>query len=135
MRNISISLLFFSSLAMSQPIEQKSVMGEEAKTMAQALKMAGVIPKESSSDIDYSVQKVICHTANAYTDGLPVYDCKLNQKKIGGASAKVLYEALVQLKIPVDAAMSQTWVTANQLFCKIQFQDQDIPVQYHCQFS
>lgn len=108
-----------------------AVAESPAKALVQALKMAEVVPQQSLQHIDYSVGKISCHTADAYTDGLTVYDCRLDDRRtIKGASAKILYEALLQFKLPVDAGMSQTRLEAAQVFCRIKLKQ--IPVRYHC---
>lgn len=136
MQKLKIIFLIFLwvSCADAYSTVQKKVSGKAAQDLVQAIKMAGVIPQESANHIDYSTRKIICHTADAYTDGLIAYDCKLdNYKPIKGAPAKILYEAMLQLKLPVDAGMSQTRVAAEHVFCRVELKQS--PVKYHCQLE
>ncbi len=100
---------------------EKTATGIPAKSLTQALKLAGVRPQYLERNIIvYKVESTYCHTSDANGDGLMAYDCLLNQIfSIAGAPAKVLYDAMVSLNMPVDAGMSQTRVTAQQVHCRI----------------
>lgn len=101
--------------------DEKTVTGISAISLTHSLKLAGVRPQLSERNIsDYKVQSIYCHTSDADGDALTVYDCILNQIfNVTGAPAKVLYDAMVSLNMPVDAGMSQTHVIAQQVHCRI----------------
>ncbi len=104
-----------------------------AKNLITAMKLSGIVPKNQKQIIDYSLEYIDCHTANAFSDGLTAYDCNLNKEhKIYGAPAKMLYDALVASGLEVDAAMSQTHVTAGKINCRIILSPAPI---YICRYS
>ena len=114
------ALIAIPALAERSIRVEKTAQGDSAKNLVQALKLAGVDPRVSPHQFNYVAQSIDCHTGNAYDDGLMVYDCALNRSTtISGASAKLLHDAMFNLKMPVDAAMSQTHITAQSVNCLI----------------
>ncbi len=101
--------------------DEKTATDIPAKSLTEALKLAGVRPQYLERNIIvYKVESIYCHSSDADGDGLTAYDCLLNKIfTIVGAPAKVLYDAMVSLKIPVDAGMSQTHMSAQQVHCRI----------------
>ncbi len=123
-------LPFFSAQAATL---EKEATGFSAKPFVQALKLAGIVPKKTAHGYDYVADSLYCHTSQAFDDGLMEYDCKINTKIIiTAAPAKVLYDAMVDLKMNVDAGMSQTRITAKQVRCRI---DTSTSVIFHCQWQ
>lgn len=110
----------------------KSASGLLAEPLVQALKLAGVVPKKTVNGYVYVIDSLNCHTSQAFDDGLKRYDCKINTKKrITGAQAKVLYDAMASLKMLVDAGMSQTRITAEKVSCHINLSTSEI---FNCEW-
>jgi hypothetical protein len=133
-KKIFFFIIFYSSYVFAaEPLVERNASEEKSKDLILALKFAGVKPHKFNTTLEYSLNSLVCHTANAYSDGLMTYRCQLDKNsEIQGASAKVLYDALIGLKIPVDAAMSQTWVRVGHVHCRIELTMQ--PPNYICHF-
>ncbi len=121
-------VLFFSGIlpwlfsAQAAAIEQKA-SGPSASNFIQALRLsAGIYPQKFSSGFTYNVDYLYCHSSlNITEDGFPSYYCTINSKqKIIDASAKLLYDALLGLKILDEPGMSQNRLTAEHVHCFVQ---------------
>jgi hypothetical protein len=108
----------------------------KAKQLLLGLKLAGVPSAKVKQKWTFAAKSIACHAMAENDDALGTYDCQIDAKKITGAAAFVLSEALVAAGAPEDSGMSQTHVNVHALSC-VDDQDAhgDHALTYSCQFE
>lgn len=115
----------------------RTLIGESAKTLVSALRMAGAKMAIASSaekgserkgraaekTLRYSAAEITCRMTNGgvFEDGLSVYECPTapSKARANAANAEVLFEALGSIGVMGESGMNKTIVSARDVRCSI----------------
>ena len=118
-----VVLAISSSTFAAASVSTQTFRGDQAKALAQALRLNGVLETSSNDKVyHFSAPYIHCHTADAYSDMLKRYECSFDPKKIRSdekPGAKLLMDSLLSLGLNPGAGMSQERVTVTQVGCLI----------------